>query len=354
MVRRYAHRATVEQNGLYPYLLAFLEWTTVKGYSKDTVKRRQSALRRFVHWCDARDIQRPHDVTKPILEHYQRHLYYYRKTDGQPLTYGSQHVILTPVKSFFKWLSRENHILTNPASELELPRKPKRLPRTILSVDEVESILAQPDVTTPEGLRDRAILETLYSTGVRRAELASLSLYDVDARRSTLMVREGKGSKDRVVPIGERALQWVEHYRLDVRPELVVGADDSTLFLTDKGRRFRRSSLTARVKRYIRAAGIDKEGACHLFRHAMATHMLENGADIRFIQAMLGHADLSTTQVYTHVSIEKLKAVHAATHPAKVTPHTDGSDGDPDNVDALFTPLVAEAAEEESPATSAP
>jgi len=106
-----------------------------------------------------------------------------------------------------------------------------------------------------------------------------------------------------VIPIGERALQWVEHYRLDVRPELVTGTDDATLFLTDCGRRFRRSSLTARVKRYIRQAGINKDGACHLFRHAMATHMLENGADIRFIQAMLGHADLSTTQVYTHVSI---------------------------------------------------
>jgi integrase/recombinase XerD len=353
-VRRYEHAESVERNGLYPYLLAFLEWTEVKGYSKDTVKRRQSALRRFIHWCDARDIQRPHDVTKPMLERYQRHLYYYRKRDGQPLTYGSQHVILTPVKSFFKWLTRENHILTNPASELELPRKPKRLPRTILQVDEVASILAQPDVTTPEGLRDRAILETLYSTGIRRAELATLSIYDVDARRSTLMVREGKGSRDRVIPIGERALQWLEHYRLDVRPELVVAADDSTLFLTDRGRRFRRSSLTARVKRYIRAAGIDKEGACHLFRHAMATHMLENGADIRFIQAMLGHADLSTTQVYTHVSIEKLKAVHAATHPAKAKSRTDGRAGQPVDADALITPLAADVAEEESPATPTP
>ncbi len=156
------------------------------------------------------------------------------------------------------------------------------------------------------------------------------------------------------MPIGERALVWLEKYRLETRPELVTGHDGGTLFLSDAGRPFRRNALTLRVKRYLDEAGIEKEGACHLFRHAMATHMLERGADIRFIQAMLGHADLNTTQIYTRVSIEKLKAVHAATHPAKARrdakPCMDeaGQDGETgqDVREALFTTLADEVDDE--------
>jgi len=321
-MREYPHKDVVEHSGLYRYMQAFLEWTVVKGYSEDTARRRQAALRRFIVWCDERDIQRPHDVTKPILERYQRYLFYYRKQDGEPLLFGSQHVMLTPLKTFFKWLARENHILYNPASELEIPPKPKHLPKTILAVDDIETILNQPDTATHAGLRDRAMLETLYSSGIRRMELVKLTLYDVDARRGTLMIREGKGKKDRVIPIGDRALAWVEKYRREARPALVIGKDSGTLFLTDEGIAFRRGAVGGRIKRYIKQAGIDVAGSCHLFRHAMATHMLENGADIRFIQAMLGHTDLSTTEIYTRVSIQKLRAVHAATHPAKLTPQT--------------------------------
>jgi len=231
-------------------------------------------------------------------------------------------VILTPIKTFFKWLTRENHILYNPASELEVPQKPKRLPKTILPPDTIETILNQPDVETVEGIRDRTMMEVLYSTGIRRMELVKLTLYDVDHRRGTLMIREGKGRKDRLIPIGERALSWIEKYQHEVRLSLLVGKDSGTLFLTDKGIAFRRGAAGGRIKRYIRQAGIEVEGSCHLFRHAMATHMLENGADIRFIQAMLGHEDLSTTEIYTQVSIEKLRQIHAATHPAKPTRQT--------------------------------
>ncbi len=308
----------IQHNGITPYLLKFLEWTSVRGYSQDTVKRRASAMKKFILWCDERDLQQPQDITKPILDRYQRYLYYYRKSDGEPLTFSSQHVMLSAIKTFFKWLTRENHILYNPASEMDLPKRPKRLPKTILHVDEIEAVIHQPDVNTDEGIRDRAILETLYSTGIRRSECVNLKIYDIDARRFTLMVCEGKGGKDRVLPIGERALQWLEKYRLDIRPQLVIGHDEGILFLTHDGQAFKRGTLAARVKRYLEQAGVHVQGSCHLFRHAMATHMLENGADIRFIQAMLGHADLSTTQIYTQVSIEKLKQIHKATHPAKM------------------------------------
>ena len=321
-MRRDPHRAVIERSGFYPYLQAFLEWTAVKGYSPDTLNRRQSALKRFIVWCDERELYSPQDITKPILERYQRYLYYYRKDDGQPLAFGSQNVILAPVKAFFRWLTQENHILYNPASELQLPKRTRHLPKTILPVETVETILNLPDVETTKGLRDRAMMEVLYSTGIRRMELVKLTVYDVDPRRGTLMIREGKGRKDRLVPIGERALAWLDKYRREARPQLVIGKDDGILFLSLQGQPFSRNTAGRCVKAYIQQAGLQVEGSCHLFRHAMATHMLENGADIRFIQSMLGHASLSTTEIYTHVSIEKLRQIHAATHPAKLTRQT--------------------------------
>ncbi|MFS1523879.1 tyrosine-type recombinase/integrase [Microbulbifer sp. 2304DJ12-6] len=184
-------------------------------------------------------------------------------------------------------------------------------------MDEVEQVLTTPDTDDPSGLRDRAMLELFYGTGIRRMEMANLSVYDLNPGRKTLLVREGKGRKDRLLPVGERVLHWAERYRRQVRPELVSGKDSCYLFLTDQGQPWPINTLTVLVRKYLRQAGLNKSGACHLFRHAMATHMLDNGADIRYIQTMLGHAKISTTQIYTQVSIEKLREVHRATHPAK-------------------------------------
>lgn len=307
----------IEHNGITPYMNQFLSHGEVTGSSKDTIRRRKSALTKFIAWCEERDIQQPQEVTKPILERYQRYLYYYRKSNGEPLTFSSQHVMLSPLKTFFKWLTRGNFILYNPASELELPKKAKKLPRYIMSIDEVESVINIPNVNEPLGIRDRAILEVLYSTGMRRAELCNLSIYDVDTKRESVWVREGKGGYDRLIPLGVRALKWVEKYRTDIRPLLLTRGSLNNLFLTDYGEPYRRDFLSGIVKKFMRHAGLDVVGSCHLFRHACATHMLTNGADIRIIQAILGHRDLSTTEIYTHVSIEQLKEVHRATHPAK-------------------------------------
>jgi len=178
-----------------------------------------------------------------------------------------------------------------------------------------------PDVRTSMGLRDRAILETFYSTGMRRAELAGLRVGHVDADRGTVMVRQGKGRKDRVVPIGDRALLWIARYRDEARPELVVGGwDEGVLFLNPMGEPLDLGDLTALVADYVKRSGLGKEGSCHLLRHTMATLMLENGADTRIIQEILGHASLETTQIYTHLSILSVKKVHAATHPGKPAP----------------------------------
>jgi integrase/recombinase XerD len=222
---------------------------------------------------------------------------------------------LLPVRAFFRWAARSNVVLYNPASEIELPKVEHRLPRPPLTAEEAEQVLAMPDLASPTGVRDRAMLEVFYSTGVRRSELAHLAVFDIDAARGTLLVRQGKGRKDRMVPIGQRALLWVARYLEETRPGLVAGSDDGTLFLTSDGTGFSPDRLTQIARGYVKASGVPKEGACHLFRHTMATLMLEGGADIRYIQAMLGHAELSTTQIYTQVSIRALQAVHEATHP---------------------------------------
>ena len=326
----------VDHSGFMPYLNQFLEWSLVMNYSERTVDIRALHMKRFIRWCDERGLDKPQDITRPILERYRRHLYYYRKKDGQPLSLNTQCQRLGPIKAFFKWLTKENHILYNPASEMEMPRRHKRLPQHILSIDEVETILNQTLLQGDLGIRDRAIIETLYSTGIRRMEAVNLKLYDIDLNNGTLMVREGKGKKDRMVPLGERACAWLQKYIEEIRLTLVVEPDDGTVFLTEYGQAMIKNRMSDVVKKHIEAAGILKPGACHIFRHSMATHMLENGADIRFIQMILGHSTLSTTEIYTQVSIRKLKEIHRATHPAKLSSakadaldRDDGSDPNP-------------------------
>jgi integrase/recombinase XerD len=241
------------------------------------------------------------------------------------LSFRTQHARLLPLRAWFKWLVRENYILYNPAAEVELPKLEYRLPKHVLTVSEAEQVISQANVSESIGVRDRAILETLYSTGIRRMEIAGLHTYDLDVDRGTLIVRQGKGRKDRMVPIGERALGWIDKYVSEVRPGLLMGHNsDDVLFLTHLGEPFRVDQLTLLVGRYVQASGVGKRGSCHLFRHTMATLMHDNGADIRFIQAMLGHAKLTTTEIYTQVSIKKLKEIHTATHPARAKREGEG------------------------------
>ncbi len=297
----------------------YLEAMQVKNFSERTLENRRRYIGYFIGWSEQRGLTKPSEITKPILERYQRFLFLYRKTNGDPLTFRTQFGYLVALRSWFKWLAKSNHLLYNPASELELPKLEQRLPKYILTAQEADLIINLAEVDTPLGIRDRAIMETLYSTGVRRMELAHLSMYDIDAQRGTMKVRQGKGQKDRVIPIGDRALAWVQRYLLEVRPGLLVGEQaGDILFLTHHGEPFSGERLSQLVRGYVDAAQVGKTGSCHLFRHTMATLMLENGCDIRFIQAMLGHRNLTTTQVYTLVSVRVLKDMHTATHPAKV------------------------------------
>jgi integrase/recombinase XerD len=324
----------------------------VRDYSENTVRNRDMNVRYFLAWCAERGLTEPTEITRPMLERYQRHLFHYRKRDGEPMTFRSQHARLVALRSWFRWMTRQNHILHNPASEIELPRLGHRLPKHVLTIQEVEQVLQQPDIHDPIGLRDRAILEVFYSTGMRRMEAIHLKLFDLDLERGTILIRMGKGKKDRFVPIGDRAAAWVQKYLREARPKLVLDPDNGTLFLSSAGEEISRDHLTLTVRSYVLKAKTGKTGACHLFRHTMATLMLEGGADIRYIQQMLGHAELSTTEIYTHVSIRMLKQVHSATHPAAALDkenaplsHETAQAAVP-HAEELFATLDAEAEEE--------
>jgi integrase/recombinase XerD len=296
----------------------FLSWLAISNYSERTVQDRLKRLSWFRDWCLERGIRTANDITKKTLEQYRRHLFYRRKKDGKPLKAVTQGHNLIAIRVFFSWLARNNQLLYNPASELELPKAELVLPHHVLSVAQVDQVMNQPDITTKKGIRDRSILETLYSSGIRRNELVNLAVNDINLDKGLLFVRKGKGGKDRVVPLGSRACTWLEKYIHEVRPYQLRDEHTTTLFLTMKGNPFHPDEVTRIVRDHFKDAGIEHGGACHVLRHSMATSMLENGADIRYIQSMLGHVNLESTQIYTKVSILKLKEVHSKTHPARL------------------------------------
>ena len=339
---------TVAMDRMHVLMEQYLASIEARNYSAESIRLYRFSIHILIAWCRERGIDALQEITRPVLERYQRSVYHFRKKNGEPLTIRSQLTRLRPLKGWFRWLARQNHILHNPASELEMPRVENRLPRHILNVEEAETVLAQPETATAEGLRDRAILETLYATGMRRMELANLKAHDIDYERGTVMIRQGKGKRDRHIPIGERALAWLAKYMREVRPGFLVLSDDGTVFLTALGSGFERWQMTQMVSRYVHKAKIGKTGSCHLFRHTVATLMLENGADIRMIQELLGHVSLETTQMYTRVSINMLKRVYTATHPGAnlnrgaVAPVTLDTAAD------LLAALDAEAADEDA------
>jgi integrase/recombinase XerD len=287
-----------------------------------TVEQWNYVLLRFLDWCEERGIFRVDELTAEIARAYRRYLFHYRNArTGKPLTTATQASYLVTLRGFFKWLRHEQLLAEDLAGVLEIPRIERRLPDGVLTADEVETILSTTDIEKPLGIRDRAMLETIYSTTIRCNELRNLQTYDVDPARRVLRVRQGKGQKDRVVPIGTRALGWVLNYKENIRPILMerVPTDSfsHTLFVSFRGLPFNRANISALIRGYYDKAGITRPGSCHLLRHTAATLMLDAGADIRSLQLLLGHEHLNTTQIYTHVSIGRLQDVHAKTHPAE-------------------------------------
>ena len=294
----------------------YLEWRESCNFSEHTIKNIRTNLRIFLVWAHPRSITTSEEVTRLILESYQRHLFHYRKDDGNPLGISPQRARLNALRGFFSYLCKHDFIPANPAADLETPRAPKLLRHKALDEDQLKDLFNLPDVKDPLGLRDRTLLELFYATGIRRGELAKLQISDVDLNSNFLFVNQGKGGKDRYVPIGQRAIYWLRRYLDESRPILALSLRVTALFISSYGEAMSTGSLGNSVKKYLLKAGITQQGGCHLLRHSCATHMLEGGADIRFIQQMLGHASVETTAIYTQVSIEQLKAVHSQTHPS--------------------------------------
>ena len=334
-----------DPKGMPALVALWVEAMRMRALSESHVETCRTDVSAFIVFCQQRGVTKAAHVTKPVIERYQRQLFYYRKetkdgSEGEPLGIRTQIERLSAIRFFFRWLAKNNHVLSNPASDIELPRIPPRKPPEVLTVAEVEEILSKPDLSTPYGVRDRAILETLYSTGMRRKELSRLLVTDLQTAAGIVRIRHGKGRKERIIPIGSRALAWINRYMADTRPQLVTSQDDGTLFLTFTGKAFWPDTLTQLARGYVKRAGITKPGSCHLFRHTMATLMLDNGADTRFIQEMLGHANLQTTQIYTHVAIKKLKEIHTATHPGATLEKLKARENDTEDAATIDAPEV--------------
>ena len=232
----------------------YLESLASRNYAEGTLEGRGDALKVFLAWAGERDLTRASQITRPILESYQRWLWRCLKANGQRLGWSTQRNRLGVLKDFFRWVTRQDVILHNPASEVELPRMEKRLPQAVLTLPEVERLLAVPDVTDPLGIRDRTMLEVFYSCGIRRTELCRIELPDVNTERRTLHVRLGKGKKDRVVPIGTRAVHWLEHYLQAVRPRLCLDTRTQALFLTGYGGPFNPDVVSRMVAAWLFAS----------------------------------------------------------------------------------------------------
>ena len=292
-----------------------------KGFSPVTLYGKKSNIHLFIVWCEQRDILHVTDVSRTLLESYQRYLSSAPLgRNGDPLLPLSLLTRLRAVKLFFKWIAEKRLLVYNPALEWELPKEPGLKIKEVLSAQEVEAMLSRCDLKTDVGVRDRAVMETLYSTGVRKKELIHLKPEDINVDEGTLKVVEGKGDRQRLVPIGDRALAWIKKYQTTVRERITFNrAHAPYLFLTLTGNPLTHVSEIIGI--YKTKANIGKKGLSHLFRHTMATLMLKNGADIRIIQQILGHAHLQTTQRYTHLCIDHLKEVHSKTHPARYLDH---------------------------------
>ncbi|WP_293751628.1 tyrosine-type recombinase/integrase [uncultured Paraglaciecola sp.] len=295
----------------------YLQYCRAKDQSEKTVKGKAFNLALFEQWCCLVKIDNVLNVSVDVLDSYQQYLNKYRKpqNDG-PLSKGTRRNRLTAVRVFLRALFIKDIIPNNHFEKFELPTLGRRLPKPVLSESEVQKVLNQASLYGKTGIRDRAIMETYYASGIRRFELGELTVDDIDFEQHQLRVYQGKGDKDRYVPFAKQGCFMIYQYLKKIRPKLANKHSGKTLFLANNGKAFRPTQLSELVAKYIKLADIRKGGACNQYRHAAATHMVDRGADIRHVQEFLGHADLSTTQIYVHVSMVKLREVYGNTHPA--------------------------------------
>jgi len=277
-----------------------------KGLSSNTLAAYRRDLLGFSTWCAARAVEPATASRATILEFLAAGL-----REGRSARTAARR--LSCLRGFYRWLLRDGRIASDPTLQVESPRLGRPLPKS-LGEEDVEALLGAPDTTTALGLRDRAMLELLYACGLRVSELVTLELGGLNLSQGVVRI-VGKGSKERLVPVGDEALAWLQRYLREARPVLLAARASAVLFPGRAGRAMTRQTFWHRIKRHAAAAGIRKPLSPHTLRHAFATHLLNHGADLRVVQMLLGHSDLSTTQIYTHVARERLQRLHAAHHP---------------------------------------
>jgi integrase/recombinase XerD len=277
-----------------------------KGLSDNTLDAYRSDLAKLARWLSSQGT----DLLRTRREHLLAYLAWNAQQGMRPRTMARS---LSSIRRLYRYLVRETRIEADPSALIEAPKLGRPLPKSLTEA-EVEALLEAPDTGDPLGLRDRAMLELLYACGLRVSELVNLTREQLNLRQGVIRVT-GKGGKDRLVPLGEEASAWLQTYLGEARPEIMRGRTGSALFPTRRGGAMTRQAFWHNIKRYARQAGIRKPLSPHTLRHAFATHLLNHGADLRVVQLLLGHSDLSTTQIYTHVARQRLKELHAQHHP---------------------------------------
>ncbi|OLU24992.1 site-specific tyrosine recombinase XerD [Pseudomonas sp. PA15(2017)] len=291
----------------HPLIERFIEalWLE-KGLSAHTQSAYRSDLALLNGWLQARGVELQAVGREVLLDHLA-----WRMNEGYKARSTAR--LISGMRGFYRFLLREGIIDADPTLQVDMPQLGRPLPKSLSEAD-VEALLAAPDLDDPIGLRDRAMLEVLYACGLRVSELVGLTLEQVNLRQGVLRVF-GKGSKERLVPMGEEAIGWVERYCREARPALLAGRPADVLFPSLRGEQMTRQTFWHRIKHQAQVAGISKSLSPHTLRHAFATHLLNHGADLRVVQMLLGHSDLSTTQIYTHIARARLQALHAQHHP---------------------------------------
>lgn len=297
-------------------LAKFKEYMEMENFSPRTIGDYLNQLKFFIEYLQTTDLQEISQIDKETIQKYQLYLYSFQK-EGKSLSLETQYARLVPVKSFFRYLVKTNYFLYDPTSEIELPKRKRNLPQGIMTRKEINHLLSQPDADSILGLRDKAILELLYSTGIRNSELRNLTIYDVDTVHNELRITQGKGRKDRVIPLGEIAGKYIEEYINISRPLILEGKvpTQNLLFVSKNGKKITVANLIWLIKKYVKKARIKKHITAHSFRHTCATHMLRGKSNLRYIQELLGHSSIATTQIYTQVEVSDLKREHRRCHP---------------------------------------